>query len=146
MEDITGSATSWASKAFEAWGLYAEANLKTTKQLIDFTANATKEGVSLCAELQTSNLEAIQEGQSYVMKRFSTLPQEVKNPGDAYKAGMDELATSAEKVNKLFQSNTQAVLRSSEQYWLTAQKTGTGIKDTYTQLHEKLTALYTPAK
>lgn len=127
MEDITGSATNWASKAFEAWGLYTEANLKTTKQLIDFTANATKEGVSICAELQTSNLEAAQEGQAYVVKRLSDMPQETKNPSDACKAGMDELATSAEKVNKLFQSNTQAVLRSSEQYWLTAQKTGTGI-------------------
>jgi hypothetical protein len=79
------------------------------------------------------------------MKRLSELPQDKKNPGDAYKASMDELATSTEKVSKLVQSNSQAVLRSSEQYWLTAQKTGTGIKDTCTQLQEKLTTLYKPA-
>ncbi len=146
MEDITGSPANWASKTFEAWGLYAEANLKTAKQMMNFTANAAKEGVSLCAELQTANLEAVQAGQAYVTKCLSDIPQEVQNPGDAYKTGMDELASSAEKMNKLFQNNTQAVLRSSEQYWLTAQKTGTGIKDTYTELHEKLTSLYTPTK
>ena len=146
MEDATSNAETWANKAFEAWSVYIDANLKVTKQLTDFTANVTKEGVSLYAELQTANLEAVQEGQTYVMKRLSEMPQEMKNPSDAFKTSMDELATSTEKVNKLFQSNTQAVLRSSEQYWLTAQKTGTEIKDTCTQMQEKLTALYTPAK
>jgi hypothetical protein len=145
MEDVAASATNWANKTFEAWSLYTDASLKITKQLTDFTANAAKEHVSLFAELQTANLEAIQEGQAYVMKRLSELPQDMKNPGDAYKASMDELATSTEKVSKLVQSNSQAVLRSSEQYWLTAQKTGTGIKDTCTQLQEKLTTLYKPA-
>ena len=145
MEDVAASATSWANKTFEAWSLYTDANLKIAKQLTDFTANATKESVSLYAELQATNLEAMQEGQAYVMKRLSELPQDMKNPGDAYKAGIDELTTSTEKVSKLVQSNTQAVMRSSEQYWLTAQKTGAGIKDTCTQLQEKLTALYKPA-
>lgn len=145
MEDGAASATSWANKMFEAWSLYTDASLKITKQWTDFTANATKENVSLYAELQTANLEAMQEGQAYVMKRLSEMPQDMKNPSDAYKAGMDEWAASTEKVSKLVQSNTQAVMRSSEQYWLTAQRAGAGIKDTCTQLQEKLTALYKPA-
>ena len=146
MEDVTSSTANWVGKTCEAWSLYTDAKLKIAKQLINFTANTTKEGVSLYTELQTTNLEAIQEGQAYMMNRLSDMPQEMKNPSDGFKSSMDELATSAEKVNKLFQSNTQAVLRSSEQYWLTAQKTGTEMKDTYTQLQEKLTALCTPAK
>ena len=146
MEDATSNAATWANKAFEAWSVYTDASLKMTKQLTDFTANVTKESVSLYTELQTANLEAIQEGQTYVMKRLSDMPQEMKNPSDAFKTSMDELATSTEKVNKLIQSNTQAMLRSNEQCWLTAQRTGTELKDTCTQMQEKLTALYTPAK
>jgi hypothetical protein len=142
MEDVVASTTNWANKTFEAWNLYTEASLKISKQLTDFAANAAKEGISLYAELQTANLEAMQEGQAYVMKRLSDLPQGMKNPSDTYKANLDDLAASTEKMSKLLQSNTQVVLRSSEHYWLTAQKTGTGIKDTWTQLQEKLTALY----
>lgn len=145
MEDVSTSAKSWTNKTFEAWNLYTDASLKITKQLTDFTANAAKENVSLYAELQTANLEAIQEGQTYMMKCLSEMPQDMKNPGDAYKAGMDELATTTEKVSKLVQSNTQAIMRSGEQCWLNAQKVGTGIQDTCTQLQEKLTALYKPA-
>ncbi len=146
MEDSTNNAMNCAAKTFEAWSWYTEANLKATKQMMDFTANVTKEGVSLCAELQTANLEAMQEGQAYMMKRMGDMPTEMTNSSDAYKKSMDEFASSVEKVNKLYQSNAQAMLRSSEQYWLTAQKTGTGIRDHYTQLQEKLTALYTPAQ
>lgn len=145
METTAANATTWASKACKAWGLYTDANLNMTKQLMDFTANTTKESVSLYAELQTANLETLQESQAYLSQCLSDLPQEIKNPADAFKANMDEFATSAEKVNKLLQSNTQVVLRSSEQYWLTAQKTGTSVKDTYTQLQEKLTTIFSPS-
>ena len=101
-----------------------------------------KETVGLYAELQTANLEAMQEGQAYLTKRVSDMPEEMRNPADAYKKNMEELAASSAKVSKLVQSNAQAMLRSSEQYWLTAQKTGTGMQNTCTELHEKLTALY----
>ncbi len=43
------------------------------------------------------------------------------------------------------QSNTHAIMRSAKQYWLTAQQTGNGIRDTYTQTYEKLASLYTKA-
>ena len=58
---------------------------------------------------------------------------------------MEEFGNSAEKLSKLMQSNTHAFMRSAEQYWLSAQQAGNGIRDTYTQVYEKLTKLYTPA-
>ncbi|ETW96814.1 MAG: hypothetical protein ETSY1_25140 [Candidatus Entotheonella factor] len=136
-------ATQWANKAFEVWSAYADANLKATRQWTDFAANATKESVSLYAELQAANVEALQEGQAYIAKRISDMPAEMMNPKDACQKAMSEFGTSAEKFSKLVQSNTHAVIRSTEQYWLTAQKTGNSIRDTYSQAYEKLTTLYT---
>ncbi|WP_089935188.1 hypothetical protein [Candidatus Entotheonella palauensis] len=136
-------AMNWANKVFEAWGVYADANLKATRQLTDFAANTAKESVSLYAQLLSANVAALQEGQAYVMKRVSDMPAEIQSPEDAYQKAMSEFGTSTEKFGKLVQSNTHAIMRSAEQYLLTAQQTGNGIKDTYTQVYEKLTALYT---
>lgn len=144
-EEDTNPAMHWANKAFEVWSAYADANLKVTRQLTDFAANAAKESVSLYAELQAANVEALQEGQAYVMKRMSDMPEEMKNPKDTWQKAMQAFGNSAEKLSKLAQSNTHAVMRSTEQYWLTAQQTGNGIRDAYTQAYEKLATLYTPA-
>jgi len=144
-EESTNPAANWANKAFEVWSAYADANLKVTRQLTDFAANAAKENVSLYAELQSAHVEALQEGQAYVVKRLSDMPEDMKNPKDICQKAMQEFGSSAEKLSKLVQSNTHAIMRSTEQYWLTAQHTGSGIKDTYTQAYEKLAALYTPA-
>jgi hypothetical protein len=141
-EDIN-AAMEWLNKAFEVWSAYGEANLKVTRQLTDFAANAAKENVSLYAELQSANVEALQEGQAYVTKYISDLPEKMQDPKAAYQKAMQEFGNSAEKFNKLMQSNTHAIMRSAEQYWLTAQQTGNGIRDTYTQAYEKLASLYT---
>lgn len=143
-EDIN-AAMKWMNKVFEVGSAYGEANLKVTRQLTDFAANAAKENVSIYAELQSANVEALQEGQSYVMKYISDMPEKMKDPKDAYQKAMKEFGNSAEKFNKLMQSNTHAIMRSAEQYWLTAQQTGNGIRDTYTQAYEKLASLYTKA-
>ena len=145
MDATTTNSGTWTKRSWETWNVYADANLTMTKQLMDFTANTTKEGISLYAELQTANLETLQESQTYFTKCVSDLPKDIKNPTDTFKTNMDQFAMSAEKVNKLLQNNTQAVLRSTEQYWLTVQKTGTSLKDTCMQWQEKLTTLFAPS-
>ena len=144
-EENSNPAMDWANKALEVWGAYADASLKATRQLTDFAANAAKESVSLYAELQTANVEALQEGQAYVTKHMSDMPEKMKDPKEACQKAMQEFGSSAEKLSRLVQSNTHAVMRSTEQYWLTAQQAGNGIRDTYTQAYEKLAKLYTPA-
>jgi len=143
-EDVN-PAREWINTVCEVWSAYGEANLKVTRQLTDFAANAAKEYVSLYAELQSANVETLQEGQAYVMKHMSDMPAKMKDPKEAYQKAMHEFGNSAEKFNKLMQSNTHAIMRSTEQYWLTAQQTGNGIRDTYTQAYEKLASLYTKA-
>ena len=145
VETTASGTTTWAKKPFEAWGLFMDMNLTISRQLTDFAANAAKEGVSLGAELHTANLEALQEGQAYVMKCLSTRPQDMKQPNEMYRKAMHELTESSEHVTKLVQGNAQAIMRSSEHYWLMAQQTGNAMKDTYAQWYEKVTGLYPPA-
>jgi hypothetical protein len=145
MEDAKSGAALWTSRAIEAWRLYTDANLQVALQMTNFAVNTAKEGMSLYAELQTANIEALQECHTYVTNRFRELPEDMKNPREMVQKNVRELSASAEKVSRLLQNNVQATLRSNEQAWLTAKQTSNGIKDTYTQLYDKLTALYQPA-
>jgi hypothetical protein len=142
MEEAKSGATLWTSRAIEAWRLCTDAHLQVALQMTNFAVNTAKEGMSLYAELQTANIEALQESHTYVMHRLRELPEAMKNPRETLHQNVQELSACAEKVSKLLQNNVQATLRSNEQAWLTARQTSHGIKDTYTQLYDKLTALY----
>jgi hypothetical protein len=144
MPEATDGAQQWVGKGLEAWRLYMDAHLQTSQRLTDFAVNAAKEAMSLYAEVQTANIEAVQEGQTYAIQRLREMPEAAQNLRRLYQRNLQDFSGSAEKVWKLVQNNAQAMLRSSEQYWLTAQQTGHSIQNTYTQLYEQLTALYTP--
>ena len=142
MDEATSRAALWPSRALEAWHLYTDANLQVALKMTNFAVNAAKEGIGLYAELQTANIEALQESQTAAMNRLREMPDDMKNPREMVQKNIRELSASAERGSRLLQTYVHAALRSNEQYWLTTQSTGNGIKDTYTQLYNKLAALY----
>src|SRR5262249_24019906 len=138
---------SWQSRrqAFETASACADTNLKILRQLTDFSAQVAKESISLGMAVQTSTLEACQEGQAYVFRRLSALREVPQNPTDYYQRSIHEFVTSAEQGCKLLQGNTQAVLSAMEQYWITMLQTSSSIQASYAQLADKLKSVYTSA-
>ena len=145
MERPQQETTPLAATVLETWNVCVDTQLKVFQQLTDFWANVSKEQVSLYAELQAVNLEAIQEGKTSALRCLRTLSEDATNPVGTYQKTMHACADSTAKITKLLQGNAQAVLRSGEQCWLTAQHTTQSIKTSYTQMCEKLTSLYSPA-
>ena len=145
MEQTTQGTAPAARKAIEAWNLCLNTNMQTCQQLTNWWANVIKENVSLYAELQTSTLEACQEGSAYATRRLSTLPEDMRDPLVASQRTAREFADSTAKIAKLFQGNAQALWRSGEQCWLTTQQTGNAIQDHYTRLSNALMTLYSAA-
>ena len=137
----------WQSlqQTFETVSACADTNLKILRQLTDFSANVVKESVSLGAALQASALEACQEGQAYVFRRLSALPEVPQDPAGYYQRSLHEFVSSAEQGCKLLQGNTQVVLGAMEQYWITMLQTSSSIQASYAQLADKLRAVYTSA-
>ena len=133
------------SRAVEAFGAYIDTNLRIFRQLTDFSANVAKEGISLAAELQTTTLEAVQEEHTYIARQLSRLPEALKDPRAYHHQSLHELVESSEKVLKLLQNNAQAILRSSEQYWITTGQANHSIQTSCTQFADKLKALDTSA-
>ena len=118
----------FTGRAVEAFSLWADANQKLLRDLVDLSASTAKEGVRLYAEIQSSAVEAVKEGQSYMLRRHDVL----------------ESVESAQRTFKLFEGTAQAMSRSAERLQVTAEHTGKEIQATVTQLAGKVQTLYTP--
>ena len=129
--------------AVEMFTLFADANQKILRELVDFSATAAKEGVRLYAELQSSAVEALKDGQTLLLRRQIEL-QGAPESALAYQRGVQESVDGAQRVFRLVESNAQAVTRSAERLQVSAEQASQEIQGTVAQLASRLPSLYTP--
>ena len=134
----------FTGRAVEAFSLWADANQKLLRELVDLSASTAKEGVRPYAEIQSSAVEAVKEGQSYVLRRQDELPEAPRDPLSFYQKGVLETVENAQRTFKLFEGTAQALSRSAERLQVTAEHTGKEIQATFTHLAGKVQSLYTP--
>ncbi len=104
--------------------------MQISQQWTNCSVNVAKDAMSLYAEV-------------YAVQHLQGIPEAMQQPCGVEHTWVQAFTESAGKIGRLWQNNAQAVLRSSEQSWLTAQQAGHDVKETYTQLYNKLAALYT---
>lgn len=142
MSQITG-------RAVEAFSLWADANQKILRELVDLSASTAKEGVRLYAEIQSSAVEAVKEGQAYLLRRQEELQAAPRDPWaffhpSFYEQGSREAVESTQKTMKVCEDTAQAMARAAERLQVAAEHTGREIQATVTQLAGKVQSLYTP--
>jgi len=120
----------FTGRAVEAFSLWADANQTILRELVDLSASTAKEGVRLYAEVQSSAVEAVKEGQSYQMA--------------FYKKGTLESVESTQKTFKRFEDTAAAMTRSAERLQAIAEQTGREIQASFAQLAGKMKSLYAP--
>lgn len=128
--------------AVEMFTLYADTNQKVLRELVDLSAIAAKEGVRLYAELQSSAVEAVKDGQAYALRRQTDMEGSPADPLAFCQRGVTESTESAQRAFKLFESNAQAVTRSAERLQVSAEHAGTEIQATFAHLSDRMKALY----
>ena len=131
-------------RAVEAFSVFAEANQKIMRDLVDLSASTAKEGVRLYAELSSSAVEALKESQSYLLRRQSELQEAPRDPLSVYQKGVLESVAGAQKAFKILESNAQAMTRSAERLQVTAEQTGKDIQATLAQVASKVKSLSAP--
>ena len=131
-------------RAVEAFSVFAEANQKIMRDLVDLSASTAKEGVRLYAELSSSAVEALKESQSYLLRRQSELQEAPRDPLSVYQKGVLESVAGAQKAFKILESNAQAMTRSAERLQVTAEQTGKDIQATFAQVASKVKSLSAP--
>ncbi|HEY7037864.1 MAG TPA: hypothetical protein VID28_03385 [Methylomirabilota bacterium] len=134
----------FTGRAVEAFSLWADANQKILRELVDLSAATAKEGVRLYAEIQSSAVEAVKEGQSYVLRRQSELRDAPGDPVTFYQKGLLESVESIQHGVRLFESTAQATTRAAERVQIKAEHAGAEIQATVSQLVGKVQSLYSP--
>ena len=135
--DLTG-------RTVEMFSLWADANQRVLRELVDLSAATAKEGVRLYAEIQSSALEAAKEGQSYLLRRQEAIQEAPRDPFGTYQKGALDAVESVQRAFRLFEGTAQAMTRSAERLQTTAEHTGQEIQATVTQLAGKVKSLYAP--
>jgi hypothetical protein len=131
-------------RAVEAFSVFAEANQKIMRDLVDLSATTAKEGVRLYAELSSSAVEVLKESQSYLLRRQSELQEAPRDPLSVYQKGVLDSVEGAQKAFKILESNAQAMTRSAERLQVTAEQTGKDIQGTFAQVASKVKSLSSP--
>jgi hypothetical protein len=134
---ITGRAT-------EAFSLWADANQKILRELVDLSASTAREGVRLYAEMQSGAVEAVKEGQGYLLRRQGELAAAPREPWTFYERSAQDSVESTQKAVKLCEDTAQAMTRAAERLQVTAEQTGREIQATFTQLADRMRSLYSP--
>lgn len=132
----------FTGRAVEAFSLWADANQKVLRDLVDLSATTAKEGVRLYAEIQSSAVEAVKEGQSYLLRRQGELQDAPRDPLGFYQKGVLESVESTQRTFRLLEGTAQAMTRSAERLQSTAELTGKEIQATVTQVTGKVQSLY----
>lgn len=129
----------------EALTLWADANQKIVRELVDLSASTAKEGVRLYAELQSSAVEAVKDGQDFLLRRQAEWQDLQKDPAGWYQKNLVEGIEEAQKAFKLLEGNAQAVTQSAERLQASAEQASKEIQQTFAGVGSRLKTLYTPS-
>lgn len=135
-----------AGKVVETVAFWTDANQKILRELADLSASTAKEGVRLYAELQSSAVEALKQGQGYWLRRQSDLGEWQKDPFAWYQRSVVEGIEETQKAFKLIEANAQAITRSAERLQATAEQAVKETQQTFATLASKVKTLYAPAE
>ena len=132
-------------RTVEMFSLWADANQKVLRELVDLSATTAKEGVRLYAEIQSAAVEAVKNGQAFLLRRQSDMQDAPKDPFTCYQKNVLESVESAQQAFKLLEGNAQALTRSAERLQVTAEQAAKEIQGTFAQLAGKVKSLYSAA-
>jgi len=120
-----------SGKTVETMTVWAEANQRVLRELVDLSVGAAKESVRLYAELQQGAIEAVRDGQATALKWQASWQDGPKDPMQWYQKALVETVDGAQKFFRLLEGNAQAVTRSAERLQASAEQAGKGIQETF---------------
>lgn len=132
-------------RTVEVFSLWADANQKVLRELVDLSASTAKEGVRLYAEIQSAAVEAVKDGQAFLLRRQTDMQDAPKDPLACYQKNVLESVEGAQKAFKVLEGNAQAMTRSAERLQVTAEQAAKEIQATFAQLAGKVKSLYSAA-
>lgn len=138
-QELFGQVT---GKTVETMTVWADANQRVLREVVEFGAASAKESVRLYAELQQSMIEALKDSQAAALRWQAAWQNGAKDPVQFYQKAVADSVDGAQKVFKILETGAQAVTRSAERLQTSAEQAGKGIQESYTAVVAKLKDVY----
>ena len=122
-------------KTVETMTVWADANQRVLREVVELGAATAKEGARLYTELQQSAIEALRDSQAAALRWQTAWQNGAKDP-------LELSVDGAQKAFKLLEGQAQAFTRSAERLQTSAEQAGKGIQETYTTVVSKLKDVY----
>ena len=134
--------TQSSGRFVESMTVWADANQRVLRELAELSAATAKEGVRLYAELQQSGIEAARDLQASALGWQMSWPEAPRDPLAWYQRALTDGVENAQKWFRILEGNAQAVTRTAERLSTTAEQTGKGIQESFSEAVTKLKDVY----
>jgi hypothetical protein len=134
--------TNGSGKAVESMTVWADANQRVLRELAELSAATAKEGVRLYAELQQSGIEAVRDAQATMLRWQTSWQETPRDPMAWYQRALTDGVENAQKWFRIIEGNAQAVTRTAERLSTTAEQTGKGIQESFSEAVTKMKDVY----
>ena len=134
--------TQGSGKVVETMTVWADANQRVLRELAELSAATAKEGVRLYAELQQTGIEAVRDAQATAMGWQTSWQDAPRDPMTWYQRALTDSVENAQKWFRILEGNAQAVTRTAERLSTTAEQTGKGIQESFSEAVTKLKDVY----
>lgn len=139
MEETFGQ---FSGKVVETMTVWADANQRVLRELVELSTATAKEGVRLCGELQQGAIDTLRSTQSAAARWQGAWSDGAKDPAQIYQRALLNGVDGIEKAVKLLEGQAQAITRSAERLQTSAEQAGKGIQETYAAVVEKMKGVY----
>jgi hypothetical protein len=134
--------TQGSGKVVETMTVWADANQRVLRELAELSAATAKESVRLYAELQQSGIEAVRDAQATALGWQTSWQEAPRDPLAWYQRALTDGVENAQKWFRILEGNAQAVTRTAERLSTTAEQTGKGIQESFSEAVTKLKDVY----
>jgi hypothetical protein len=131
-----------AGKMVETMTVWADANQRVLRELVELSTATAKEGVRLCGELQQGAIETLRSTQSAAARWQGAWSDGAKDPAQLYQKALLSGVDGVERAVKLMEGQAQVITRSAERIQTSAEQAGKGIQETYATVVEKMKAYF----
>lgn len=134
--------TEGSGRAVETMTVWADANQRVLRELAELSAATAKESVRLYAELQQAGIEVVRDAQASALRWQTSLQDAPRDPLAWYQRALTETVEGAQKWFRMLEGNAQAVTRTAERLQTTAEQTGKGIQESFSEAVSKMREVY----
>ena len=134
--------TQGSGKMVETMTVWADANQRVLRELAELSAATAKESVRLYAELQQSSIEAMRDAQATALGWQNGWQEAPRDPLAWYQRALTDSVENAQKWFRIVEGNAQAVTRTAERLSTTAEQTGKGIQESFSEAVTKMKEVY----